>query len=110
MLDNPSDWLIFILVALLLFGGSSKIPELARGLGRAVGEFRKAQIEVEREINTMVNEKPGSAQIRGVTTVEQTRPVENQAQTTDANTKSVDKRIEELEAEINELRRMLDKH
>jgi len=60
MLDSLSDWLIFIVVALILFGGSSKIPELARGLGRAMGEFRKAQIEVEREISTMVNKREDS--------------------------------------------------
>ena len=41
---------IFILiVAVLLFGGK-KLPELARGLGQALGEFKKARDEFEREI------------------------------------------------------------
>lgn len=39
-----------IVIALLLFGGGKKIPQLARSLGRATGEFRKGQREVEREI------------------------------------------------------------
>ena len=39
---------IFILV-LLLFG-AKKIPELARGLGKSMGEFKKARSEFEDEI------------------------------------------------------------
>lgn len=34
--------LLILLVLLLLFGGK-KIPELARGLGRSIKEFRKGQ-------------------------------------------------------------------
>ncbi|PSN92920.1 twin-arginine translocase TatA/TatE family subunit, partial [Candidatus Marsarchaeota G1 archaeon OSP_B] len=30
MLDSLWDWLIFIAVVLVLFGGANKIPELAR--------------------------------------------------------------------------------
>lgn len=39
---------IFVLV-LLLFG-AKKIPELARGLGKSMGEFKKARNEFEDEI------------------------------------------------------------
>jgi|ADKI01.1.fsa_nt_gi twin arginine-targeting protein translocase, TatA/E family len=109
MLDSLSDWLIFIVVALILFGGSSKIPELARGLGRAMGEFRKAQIEVEREINTMVNKKEESRSAESTLTAEIANRVDKPVETTTINQPSVDMRIKELEAEINELKRMLDK-
>lgn len=53
MLDNIWDWIIVILVALLLFGGASKVPQLARAFGRAVGEFKKGQLEVERELRNL---------------------------------------------------------
>ena len=47
---------IFILiVAVLLFGGK-KLPELARGLGQALGEFKKARDEFEREIRNATAE------------------------------------------------------
>lgn len=47
---------IFILiVAVLLFGGK-KLPELARGLGQALGEFKKARDEFEREIRNATTE------------------------------------------------------
>ncbi len=54
MLDGPVFWAI-LAVALLLFGGS-KIPELARGLGKAKREFRKASEEVENEVRSAVEE------------------------------------------------------
>jgi sec-independent protein translocase protein TatA len=50
MLENVMDWLILIVVVLLLFGGAKKIPEFAKSLGRAMGEFKKGQMEVEEEI------------------------------------------------------------
>ncbi|PSN87025.1 hypothetical protein B9Q03_11265 [Candidatus Marsarchaeota G2 archaeon OSP_D] len=109
MLDSLSDWLIFIVVALILFGGSSKIPELARGLGRAMGEFRKAQIEVEREISTMVNKREDSRSAESIIDAGIVNRVKS-AETSITNQSSVDMRIKELEAEINELKRMLDKH
>lgn len=36
-------------IAALLFG-ATKLPELAKALGSSVGEFRKAKIEVEKEV------------------------------------------------------------
>ncbi|GGM65873.1 hypothetical protein GCM10007108_00190 [Thermogymnomonas acidicola] len=42
--------LIIVVVAAILFGGSKKIPELARSIGRATGEFRRGQMEIQREI------------------------------------------------------------
>lgn len=38
---GPSEWVIIILVLVLLFG-AKKIPELAKGLGQGIKEFKKA--------------------------------------------------------------------
>ncbi len=54
VLDGPVVWLILGL-ALLLFGGS-KLPELARGLGKAKREFKKASEDVEDEVRSVVEE------------------------------------------------------
>jgi sec-independent protein translocase protein TatA len=43
------EWLIVILAVLLLFG-AKKIPELAKGLGTGIREFKKATREVTDEI------------------------------------------------------------
>jgi sec-independent protein translocase protein TatA len=50
MFDSIDDWLIIAAVAGVLFYGSSKIPQLARSLGRSVGEFKRGRLEVEREL------------------------------------------------------------
>lgn len=41
---------IIVLVVLLLFGGK-KIPELARGLGKGIREFKDGIKEVEEGVN-----------------------------------------------------------
>jgi sec-independent protein translocase protein TatA len=46
---SPEDLVLILAVAMLLFG-SSKIPELARSLGKATGEFKKGQRETELEL------------------------------------------------------------
>ena len=52
------EWIIVLVVlaALFLFG-PSKIPELARGFGRALGEFRRGRMEIEKEINQQFSEE-----------------------------------------------------
>jgi sec-independent protein translocase protein TatA len=44
------EWLVIILIIILLFG-AKKIPELARGLGQGINEFRKASDEIKKEID-----------------------------------------------------------
>lgn len=44
------EWII-IALAVLLFFGAKKIPELARGLGQGISEFRKATTEIKKEID-----------------------------------------------------------
>ena len=49
---GPQEILLLLLIAILLFG-SKKIPELARSLGQAMREFRKASsglLEEEGEV------------------------------------------------------------
>ncbi len=45
--------LIPIIIIILLLFGASKIPELARSLGRGVAEFKKAQREAEMELREL---------------------------------------------------------
>ncbi|MGH7452777.1 MAG: twin-arginine translocase TatA/TatE family subunit [bacterium] len=44
-----SELLIILIVVLLLFG-PKKLPELARGLGRGIQEFKKAADDVKKEL------------------------------------------------------------
>ncbi len=47
--------LLLILFIVLLFFGPSKLPELARGLGKGMREFKKAQADLENEFNKAVD-------------------------------------------------------
>jgi sec-independent protein translocase protein TatA len=51
------EWVVVILAVLLLFG-SKKIPELARGLGQGIKEFKKATREVTDEIQNTTTDTP----------------------------------------------------
>ena len=46
---------IIMIVVLLLFG-ANKIPEIAKGLGKGMREFRKATDDIKKEINDQSRE------------------------------------------------------
>lgn len=46
---GSSELIIIALVVLLLFGGK-KIPELMRGLGKGVSQFKKGMNEIEEQV------------------------------------------------------------
>jgi len=50
--------LILILLIILLLFGAKKLPELAKGLGRGMKEFKKAQTEIEEEFNSAIDDTP----------------------------------------------------
>jgi sec-independent protein translocase protein TatA len=52
--------LILILLIVVLFFGGKKIPELMRGLGRGIREFKDAKDNVKREIESQVNDDASS--------------------------------------------------
>lgn len=48
--------LIVIFLVLLLLFGAKKLPELARGVGKSMGEFKKAREDFEKEITRAEND------------------------------------------------------
>ncbi len=48
--------MIMIFVVVLLLFGAKKLPELARGVGKSMGEFKKAREEFEHEITRSADE------------------------------------------------------
>lgn len=62
--DNVGGWIILIVVALILFGGAKKIPDFARNLGRATGEFKRGQVELEHEIKNAMYTSPDAPKPR----------------------------------------------
>ena len=46
---GPGEWVVIILIVVLLFGGR-KIPEMMKGLGQGITEFKKATKKAKKEI------------------------------------------------------------
>ncbi len=60
--------LIIILVIVLIIFGPGKLPELGKGLGKSIREFKKAMADTSKDIN-VTPEKP--KEISPTTTMEQ---------------------------------------
>jgi|WetSurMetagenome_2_1015567.scaffolds.fasta_scaffold404542_1 sec-independent protein translocase protein TatA len=50
-MDIGAPELLLILAVILVLFGGQKIPELARGLGKGMKEFKKAQADIESEFH-----------------------------------------------------------
>ena len=58
LLLQGSEWLIVVVIVVVLIFGASRIPSLAKSLGRAQGEFQKGKVESDLELKKL---KEGSS-------------------------------------------------
>ncbi|MEO8770947.1 MAG: twin-arginine translocase TatA/TatE family subunit [Ferruginibacter sp.] len=58
------EHMIFILIAILLLFGGKKIPELMRGIGKGMREFKDAKDNVKTEIESGMKEPDKDEEIR----------------------------------------------
>lgn len=56
---GAQEWMWLVLLVIVLFGGK-KIPELAKGLGKGINEFKKAKNQIKDEIDLDSNSKEES--------------------------------------------------
>lgn len=47
--------IMVILLVVLVFFGANKIPEIARGMGKGIREFKDATKEIKKEVESGVN-------------------------------------------------------
>lgn len=69
---SPVQLILIVLVVLLLFGGK-KIPELMRGLGKGVKEFKAGMDEVEKTLNDNKSESAKSDKVLEPDKIEKTK-------------------------------------
>ncbi|MBC7689933.1 MAG: twin-arginine translocase TatA/TatE family subunit [Aquabacterium sp.] len=62
-MPGGSEWIFIILAIVLLFGGK-KIPELMKGIGKGMREFKDAKESVKSEIEDGMKEKDKEQEIR----------------------------------------------
>ena len=44
------EWIFVIIIAVVFIFGAKKIPELAKTFGKAKGEYKKGEIEADKEL------------------------------------------------------------
>ena len=59
---NPEELILLLLIILLLFG-AKRIPDLARSLGRSIGEFKKGRAEGEQEARDAAKKEDAEKQL-----------------------------------------------
>jgi sec-independent protein translocase protein TatA len=72
-MPGGSEWILILVVVLLIFGGK-KIPELMRGLGKGVREFKDAKGSVEKEIDDGTKDKDAKETAAPAVTAKDTTP------------------------------------
>ena len=72
------EWIIIIFVALIVLLGTHKLPEIAKKLGKATGEYKKAKGEFENQIKDFSN-----------TNLDVNGPVQNERQKLEVMAKSL---------------------
>jgi sec-independent protein translocase protein TatA len=55
MIPTGFEWIFIVIIVVVIFFGAKKIPDLARGFGKATSEFEKARIEAKRELREIKN-------------------------------------------------------
>jgi sec-independent protein translocase protein TatA len=69
--------IVLILAVVLILFGAKKLPELAKGLGQGIKEFKKATSEVTNEINSAMDDNRYSTP-RQIDNPPQNKPAESQ--------------------------------
>ncbi|MBP6432121.1 MAG: twin-arginine translocase TatA/TatE family subunit [Ferruginibacter sp.] len=62
-MPGTTEWIFIILAIVLLFGGK-KIPELMRGLGKGIREFKDAKDNVKNELEEGMKQKDKEDEIK----------------------------------------------
>ena len=63
-LNLGTQEVILIVFAILLLFGGEKLPELARGLGKGIREFKDASDGVKREIHRNINQLTATEELK----------------------------------------------
>jgi len=65
MLGLGTQEILLILLIILLLFGAKKIPEIMRGLGKGIREFKHASQEAVDEITSLTEEEPKETEDTG---------------------------------------------
>lgn len=95
---GTQELMLIFVVALVLFGGK-KLPELARGLGRGIREFKDASEGIKREISDQINNFEKDLDVNVEETTDQQSATKTEVPTTDSSPSAVKNEVPTEDAE-----------
>ena len=103
MIPTGFEWIFIVIIVVVIFFGAKKIPDLARGFGKATSEFEKARIEAKRELRELKNAGTSSSTSTTANTAANREKLESIADTLgiDYTDKNDDQLRLAIETEIN---------
>ncbi len=103
MIPSGFEWIFIVVIVVVLIFGAKKIPDLARGFGKATTEFEKARIEAKRELREIKNAGTSSSSSSATNTAANREKLESIADTLgiDYTDKDDDQLRLAIETEIN---------
>lgn len=103
MIPSGFEWIFIVVIVVVLIFGAKKIPDLARGFGKATSEFEKARIEAKRELRELKNAGTSSSTTTTTNTAANREKLESIADTLgiDYTDKDDDQLRLAIETEIN---------
>jgi Tat protein translocase TatB subunit len=87
--DFGSGEILLIVIAVFLIFGPSKIPEMARGLGKFINDIKRASEDIKNEINREADRQDREKKLaeykaqveKDLHSNEETKPAENKKET-----------------------------
>jgi sec-independent protein translocase protein TatA len=97
-MPNGIEWVVILFVVLILFG-AKRLPELARGLGKSMSEFKKAREDFETELHH------GAAEATPSVTVREPENRQLAYSPGGVSSASVEQQVRELQEQLKEMQR-----
>jgi TatA/E family protein of Tat protein translocase len=91
-LPHGMEWVWIFLIFVLVFG-ADKIPKLARGLGKSLGEFKKAKEDFEKELHSAASTDSTNAPATPALDEKRTPPAGTQPVTGAGSTDELTKKL-----------------
>ena len=90
-----SEWIIIIFIALILLLGTNRFPEIAKKIGKVVGEYNNAKNQIQNEMKDVTNEN-----------IEISGPVKNEREKLEIMAKTIG--IDSKKKTDDELKKIID--
>jgi len=96
--------ILLIVVVIIVLFGASKIPELARSLGKATGEFKKGKNEIETELSdigkTSNQDKPADNSSSRIKTMAQDLGIATEGKSDEQLLDEIQKKMIKIEKKV----------